>query len=318
MGQWYKCEFHSHTKHSDGHFTVRDLYAKGKERGLDMMALTDHNTISGWPELDKLEKEILPIKALEWTTFYGHIVLLGIDRYYDWTHLSKYNLKESVEAIRDENLLVGMAHPRRIGDPISTGSEFVFEGYDESTFDYMEVWSRQTPLEMTQNQASIALWHSLLNKGYKLPGIHASDWHGGEVKVTNDASTYIYSESCEVNPLLQGLKQGRVQCGYGRYFDQWLLDDLGDKVPLYGGEDYLKIGNTIVVDVRMPKQGKYILRCRSNEGISLKVALEETATVKLSVESQYTWLYFEVAEIDANGQEVGLGLTNPLYCNPIN
>ena len=51
-----KCDLHSHSIHSDGSATPAELVAMAKEQGL-IIALTDHNTVSGLPDfLEEAEK----------------------------------------------------------------------------------------------------------------------------------------------------------------------------------------------------------------------------------------------------------------------
>ena len=52
-----KCDLHTHTVHSDGSYTPTQLVREAKELGL-IIALTDHNTVSGLPEfLSEAERE---------------------------------------------------------------------------------------------------------------------------------------------------------------------------------------------------------------------------------------------------------------------
>lgn len=71
MLKWFPCEMHCHTLHSDGKFTVESLMQTAKEYGLSGIALTDHNTVSGWDEItEEREKKYVPVlKGIEWTTF---------------------------------------------------------------------------------------------------------------------------------------------------------------------------------------------------------------------------------------------------------
>jgi hypothetical protein len=48
---WLAGDLHAHTVHSDGVLTVSELAALAVERGLDFLAVTDHNTISHHAEL---------------------------------------------------------------------------------------------------------------------------------------------------------------------------------------------------------------------------------------------------------------------------
>ena len=48
---WLAGDLHSHTVHSDGALTVPELAALAVSRGLDFVAVTDHNTVSHHREL---------------------------------------------------------------------------------------------------------------------------------------------------------------------------------------------------------------------------------------------------------------------------
>lgn len=58
MLKWFPCEMHCHTLHSDGKFTVESLMQTAKEYGLSGIALTDHNTVSGWDEITEEREKI--------------------------------------------------------------------------------------------------------------------------------------------------------------------------------------------------------------------------------------------------------------------
>jgi hypothetical protein len=49
--RWLAGDLHSHTVHSDGSVTVPEIARLAVERGLDFLAVTDHNTISHHAEL---------------------------------------------------------------------------------------------------------------------------------------------------------------------------------------------------------------------------------------------------------------------------
>lgn len=45
-----RIDLHTHSLHSDGSDTPTELVAKAAEAGLDVVALTDHDTVAGWQE----------------------------------------------------------------------------------------------------------------------------------------------------------------------------------------------------------------------------------------------------------------------------
>jgi hypothetical protein len=77
--RWLAGDLHTHTVHSDGVLTVSELAVLAVERGLDFIAITDHNTISHHSELPAAASRygITLVPGQEVTTDYGHAGALG-------------------------------------------------------------------------------------------------------------------------------------------------------------------------------------------------------------------------------------------------
>ncbi|MBR3738122.1 MAG: CehA/McbA family metallohydrolase, partial [Eubacterium sp.] len=91
---YLSCELHCHTFHSDGRFSPTELQQAAKENGLSLIALTDHNTFSGCAELDDNITPAIP--GIEWTTYYGHILVLGAKGFVDWRNATPDNIDEKL------------------------------------------------------------------------------------------------------------------------------------------------------------------------------------------------------------------------------
>ncbi|MBC7005990.1 PHP domain-containing protein [Photobacterium sp. BZF1] len=80
-------DLHSHTTASDGRLSPQDLVRRAAERRVDVLAITDHDTVAGLaPAEQVIEAENLPltlIKGIEistlWSNFDIHIVGLNIE-----------------------------------------------------------------------------------------------------------------------------------------------------------------------------------------------------------------------------------------------
>ncbi|GAA0782864.1 PHP domain-containing protein [Hathewaya limosa] len=76
-----RADLHTHTIASDGVLTINDLLLKAKQKNLDIVAITDHDSIGSLDEALKLSKtlNIKVIPGIELTTLYNNenIHLLG-------------------------------------------------------------------------------------------------------------------------------------------------------------------------------------------------------------------------------------------------
>ncbi|MBE1591019.1 CehA/McbA family metallohydrolase [Nonomuraea angiospora] len=75
--RWFAGDFHAHTLHSDGSLTIAELAELAHGRGLDFLAVTDHNTVSHHPWLGKIDRGITLIPGQEVTTDRGHANVFG-------------------------------------------------------------------------------------------------------------------------------------------------------------------------------------------------------------------------------------------------
>jgi hypothetical protein len=84
--RWLAGDFHAHTVHSDGILTVAGLACLARERGLDFMAVTDHNTTSHHVELAAAAEHagVLLLPGFELTTDLGHANCIGAAGWIDF------------------------------------------------------------------------------------------------------------------------------------------------------------------------------------------------------------------------------------------
>ncbi len=108
----FKLDLHNHTSYSlDGVLSPRELLALGKARGMDYLAVTDHNTLEGALEALALSEEdrSLPrvIPGVEVSTKAGEVIGLFVK-----TDIpSGLSLADTVERIRAQGGLVYLPHP---------------------------------------------------------------------------------------------------------------------------------------------------------------------------------------------------------------
>jgi len=77
--RWVAGDFHCHSEHSDGSLSLARLAALARSRGLDFLAVTDHNTISHFPHLGPVGAHygLTLVPGQEVTTPEGHANCIG-------------------------------------------------------------------------------------------------------------------------------------------------------------------------------------------------------------------------------------------------
>ena len=229
MKKWYPCELHCHTVHSDGDFTVEGLIASAKERGLKGICLTDHNTYSGREEAAK-EKDLVILQGIEWTTYFGHMLVLGADRFVEWRDAVPENIDEKMKQVHAAGGLVGIAHPFQLGTPICTGGRWDFRVQDFSLVNYMEIWSEGEPLMNTANRSARKMWHEKLSEGFRIAPSMGRDWHRAERNIRKGACTYLLceGESLTSEGMKDAIERGRTSVSAGPLF--YFTTDKGETV----------------------------------------------------------------------------------------
>lgn len=210
------CELHCHTVHSDGDFTVKELQENAKNDHLAVFALTDHNTMSGYDELDDT---IIPaIRGIEWTTYFGHMLVLGAKKFVDWRDAVPDNIDEKIKAVKEVGGIVGIAHPYQMGSPVCTGGRWEFNIKNWHNVDYMEIWHENMSNLSSENEKAPKLWTELLDRGYKISASYGRDWHRME-KSGHYGCTYLDIDG-EVNEknAIRAIRMGRTVVSTGAKF----------------------------------------------------------------------------------------------------
>lgn len=207
------CELHCHTEHSDGVFSVKGLLEAANEDHLAVVALTDHNTISGYDELDD---SVLPaIRGIEWTTYFGHMLVLGARSFVDWRDAAPDNIDEKISRVKSVGGIVGIGHPYQFGSPVCTGGHWDFKIRNWRNVDYIEVWHGAFSEENTENDRALQMWTSLLDKGYHIACTYGRDWHGREDE-GHYGCTYIdFDGEINAQNAIKGIMMGKTVASTG-------------------------------------------------------------------------------------------------------
>lgn len=103
-------ELHCHSEHShDGEDPVGEMLANAVEAGLDVIAITDHDTLAGSHEAMELAPsyDIIALPAIEVSTVAGHVLAIGVSE----SIPSKESFDQTIERIHDAGGVAIVAHP---------------------------------------------------------------------------------------------------------------------------------------------------------------------------------------------------------------
>jgi len=212
----FKFELHTHTIHSDGKFTPKELVESAKKYGYYGIAVTDHNTATGCQEAVKWGKEygVLVIPGIEWTTFYGHVLALGGNSKVDWRTITKDNVVEKIKEAKQSGDVVGLAHPYRVGYPVCTGGRNEFPKEIFEVIDFYEALSGE--IDDPTNIRSIKEYREV-NKKYGISATYGRDWHADvDMEGARYGATLIISEkpSLSIKDVLEHVKAGKTAVVY--------------------------------------------------------------------------------------------------------
>jgi hypothetical protein len=223
--RWYQGELHTHTLHSDGFGCadgrggagpcgVQQVVDAASRRGLDFVAVTDHNTTSHHQELVDLQpryERMLLLRGQEVTSFYGHANVYGTSEVVDF-RIGHPGVTASTVFAQAHRLggLVSVNHPARETGEKCTGCGWNAPDTDWSQVDAMEIVNQFT---VTGPTAGEPFWQARLNEGRRLTGVGGSDDHGASTRAGSAVGTpanAIFATSLSEAGLLAGIRAGHL------------------------------------------------------------------------------------------------------------
>lgn len=209
---WYRGDLHTHTAHSDGDQTVGELLEAARRQGLDFLALTDHNTVSQLHDPDLAAcRDLALIPGLELTTYYGHAVALGVDRWVDWrTGHRRRTMGDAVQEVRAAGGLAVIAHLAGLGDPLCTGCAWLYTDQMPGPMQAIEVWNGPWYELGTNSPNTLHIWYEWLGQGHRLPAVAGTDTHSPQQYARGAAYSHIYARELSAAALLEGISRGHV------------------------------------------------------------------------------------------------------------
>jgi hypothetical protein len=221
---WYRGDLHMHSGNSDGKCPsqlgnevpcpVYRIVETATDKGLDYIAVTDHNATSQADALRELQpafNKILLVPGREITTFYGHANIFGLTDFIDFrmTNASYAAAKNWMSAVNNSGGIISINHPGIPSGEDCMGCGWQIGDIPDQVVTAVEVLnggsmkrSIEGPIEGWD------LWHKMLNSGQHVTAIGGSDDHHAETIGT--PTTVIYMKQLSVQGLIDGIRSGRV------------------------------------------------------------------------------------------------------------
>jgi hypothetical protein len=330
---WYRGDLHMHTAHSDATCAGQDgvrapcpvyrTVEAAAARGLDFIAITDHNGISQFDEERELQpafSHLLLLPGREVTTFRGHANLFGPTAFLDFRLLDKAvpDIKALEAATTASGGVFSVNHPSIPTGEVCMGCAWTAKDTDWSKVQAIEVVNGGTLAYSDSGDgvfSGLPFWQAKLNAGYRITAIGGSDNHDAGIDPRKPAAigrptTVVHAEALSTPAMLAGLRAGRVFIDTDGTRDR-LLD-----LSASSGEASAVMGGLLAAPAG--KQVRFIAAVAGLPGARLELvedgkALAVPASLVVDWTSDGARHWFRLNGRSADGRLVLIG--NPIYVN---
>lgn len=225
--RWWRGDLHMHTGHSDGSCRSR----KGAKvpcpvfktldaavaRGLDFVAVTDHNTTSHFASLRELAPyydDLLVMPGREITTFYGHANLFGPTAFVDFQLGGPRapTLDAILDQVEADGGLLSINHPGLPSGELCMGCGWTAPSTNFGRIAAVEVVNGATaegPL------SGMGFWEARLNEGRRITAIAGSDNHDPTIEApkataVGSPTTVVRAAELSQPAILAAIRKGHV------------------------------------------------------------------------------------------------------------
>jgi len=221
---WYRGDLHMHSAHSDGSCPSQSgksvpcplflTVQAAAHRGLDFIAISDHNTTSHYDaerELQPYFDQLLFIPGRELTTFFGHANAFGTTRFIDYRVGTPQipDANSMFRSARSLGAIVSINHPESPTGEVCMGCGWTpKKPVDFSLVNSIEVVNGD-------GRPATKFWEQQLREGHRLTAIGGSDNHHADWPAQKPASigyptTVVHAQNLSVAAILDGIRSGHV------------------------------------------------------------------------------------------------------------
>jgi len=340
---WYRGDLHMHSGNSDGKCRsqkgetvpcpVYRTVEAAAARGLDFIALSDHNTTAHYAALRELQgafDKLLLLPGREVTTFYGHANVFGPTDFLDFRMTAPSYAQAStwMDAVQREGGIVSINHAGAPTGEICMGCGWRVDDLPAGAVQAIEVVNGGTMATTGMPEGPLqgfAFWQKLLDAGQHVTGIGGSDNHNADTPsavlgAIGVPTTVVYMRDLSVQGFLDGIRSGRVFIDvYGtkdRFLD--LGATSGDRKADMGATLRVGRGETVHFTaqvkgaaggaVQLVIDGKADARYRRNIVADGALALPDWTN-----DAKAHWVRADVRD----GNDRLILISNPIYIEPV-
>lgn len=217
--RYYAGDLHVHSKEStDARPTLDENVTLAKQRGLDFIEMSDHNTITQldfFEDIQAREPAFLLIPGIEYTTYRGHANAIGATKWVDHKiGQPGVTIEGAADQVSAQDAILSINHPALDVADLCIGCAWRHD-LDPKKIGGVEIGTGGLSKGASLFSArAIAFWDGLLDKGIKVPALGGSDDHRAGVSNGNVESpigsptTLVRARELSVAGILEGIRKG--------------------------------------------------------------------------------------------------------------
>jgi hypothetical protein len=232
-GEWLAGDLHVHTTYSHDSYggpsddntgpeelytlgwSVEEQFTNAATRGLDFVAITDHNDIRSQQDAGFGANGLIPVPGYE-NSLDGHAQMLGATRLYDNGDQSAAAVQTVADALRLDGGVFQVNHPADGSTDFPHDTNWTYL-YDVQP-DTVEVWNisriYQPPLPSgSSNDDAVRYWEGWLDRGAKVAATGGSDNHWRStfaLQGVGQPTTWVFARERTAAGILEGIRAGRT------------------------------------------------------------------------------------------------------------
>ncbi len=254
--RWYRGDLHTHSAHSDGSCASQSgkmvpcpvflSVQTAAARGLDFIAITDHNADSQYDaerELPPYFDNVLLIPGREMTTFHGHFNMFGVTQFADFRVGTKgLDLNAVLRDIESKGGIASINHAEAPGGEVCMGRR-----WEPPTATDLDLFSAVEVINGGQIMLSSAkYWDAQLRDGHRLAAIGGSDSHNathppGPPGSIGWPTTAVEADELSVAAILKGIRAGHT------FVDLTASHDKQIDIEADSGSAHARMGGTLTI-----------------------------------------------------------------------